>query len=537
MVGVVGCSRFLVVLAGVFSLFCFTANSHADEALSPYRSQLQLKGFYELRSAPAGTQEREIIPTVRITGRLRTEGRIDARFAIRKNKTWKSSLRKQGSETLDHVEPVLLQGKLAVGGGYRVRGKRVMPSAASIIGPELKVTFPGRARGAQKTRQRIYTIRVKLDGSVKVTARVASIPVNAFQRGACAAPTGAATEGNHEPSRTVAALETGEVNTVTRKVLTISTDADPEWYAQNGANSNAEIASIVNAAEVIYERQLGVKFRIVKQHVYTDSSPYSTTAAGELLTTFLQNPDNAQNLGDGSADFDERVDLKHLFTGKNLDGSVIGIAYIGVVCAASPYSYGITQSYMPAANMGIFAHEVGHNLGAMHDISDIQGLMYPSIRVPSADRFSRASLAEMSDHLKNFGSCVSLESVEVAPTPPPQATPEATPQPAPDPTPPSDLVGGALSIRVRAAVVSNIPVVRISGRLQTAAGSPGAGRVVHLMLRGNPVAALATDADGRYQFFVRVAIPRRRSLGLFVQSEGGEVRTRTVRVSQTARRR
>jgi hypothetical protein len=374
---------------------------------------------------------------------------------------------------------------------------------------------------------------LRLDGSVKVTARVASIPVNAFQRGACAAPIGAATEDLQEPARTVAALETAEAATVTRKVLTISTDADQEWYAQNGENSNAEIASIINAAEVIYERQLEVKFKIVKQHVYTDTSPYSTTAAGELLTAFLQNPENPQNLGEGAADFDESVDLKHLFTGKNLDGSVIGIAYVGVVCAASPYSYGVTQSYVPAANMGIFAHEVGHNLGAMHDTTDMQGLMYPSIKVPSADRFSSVSLAEISDHLQRFGSCISLESLEVSPTP----TPEATPQPTPVPPGPTDLVGGAISIRVRSAMVNSIPVIRIYGTVRTADGLPGTGRVVHLMLKGNPVAALATDADGRYQFLVRVAIPRRRYLGLFVQSEGGEVRTRTVRVSQTVRRR
>ncbi len=525
-----GSNRFLVALLSVFALFCETRCSYADNPPSPYRSEMELQGFYDLKAVSDGRGEREIIPTLRIAGRLRTEGRIDARFTVRKNKTWTSSVRHAGRERRDSIDPILLQGKLAVGGGYRLHGKRIMPTAASIIGRELKVTFAGRARGLQRTRQRIYTIRVNLDGSMRVSARVTSIPRNAFQRGACAAPIASLTGETQGEPRITAALETGEALTETRKVLTISTDADPEWYSKYGENSNAEIASIINAAEVIYQRQLGVNFRLVRQHVYTDQSPYTTTSSGALLTAFSENPENVTNLGDGSSQFDDVVDLKHLFTGRDLDGSVIGIAYIGAVCVAPQYSYGVTQSYVAGATMGIFAHEIGHNLGGFHDVSDVNGLMYPSVRVPPAEQFSTASVAEISSHLQTYDSCVSHESVKASPAPSPSPSPTAVPEPQSPQVP--DLANASLTIRARAAAVNGTPLVRISGNLRSSSAAPLSNQAVYLVAKGEPVGAAVTDSSGAYQFFVRVTLRRGRFLGLFAQTEGGELRSRTIRVSR-----
>ena len=56
-------------------------------------------------------------------------------------------------------------------------------------------------------------------------------------------------------------------------------------------------------------------------------------------------------------------DVAHLMTGKNLDGNVVGIAYLTKVCLAN--SYGLSQSRFSVSmpnRVALTAHELGHPL-------------------------------------------------------------------------------------------------------------------------------------------------------------------------------
>jgi hypothetical protein len=61
-------------------------------------------------------------------------------------------------------------------------------------------------------------------------------------------------------------------------------------------------------------------------------------------------------------------DVAHHFTRKNIQGSTIGIAWIGVVCN-KPWAYGLAQSDFStsfAYVTDLSAHEIGHNWNAGH---------------------------------------------------------------------------------------------------------------------------------------------------------------------------
>ncbi|MFQ5806245.1 MAG: immunoglobulin domain-containing protein, partial [Phycisphaerae bacterium] len=61
-------------------------------------------------------------------------------------------------------------------------------------------------------------------------------------------------------------------------------------------------------------------------------------------------------------------DVAHLMTGKDLNGGVIGIAWLGVICNTSQ-GYGLSQSRFTGNftnRVGLTAHEVGHNWDAVH---------------------------------------------------------------------------------------------------------------------------------------------------------------------------
>jgi hypothetical protein len=539
-----GClfQQFSVVLTLVFVVF---APASARAGTTPYRAALNIEGLSKVHALASSSKTFDAIPTVKVSGRIAYLGNINARFDLRRNKTWTSLVDRKGTKYIDPLEPLLLRGKVAVGGGTVRQGRRVYRTAASVINNELKITIPGRATGSRGTRQRIYTVRVLLNGSIQVSAKISSIPAHAFYRGACGSAVGSQSiaaavaphaEGVSEytimpidaAGTPVSNPETGEARAT--KVITISTDADPEWYAKYGESSNAVIASILNTAEAMYEAQLGIRFRLVKQHVYTQTSPYTMTDSATLLKVFTGNPENAANLSDSRADFHEDVDLKHLFTGKDMDGSVIGIAYIGTVCAAPALAFGVTQSYVDAATPGIFAHEVGHNFGGFHDVGDRSGIMYPSISIPSATRFSSVSVREMKGHLSRYSGCVSIEMMT------PRAGLPTDPTAAPTP-PANDPNASPARITARRKFIGSRRerLYRVSGKVLSDAGAPVGAVRLNLVVQDKTVARVVTDDQGEYQVLVKFSVPRGREVYTYMETADGMVYSRFMWVG-TARR-
>jgi len=139
--------------------------------------------------------------------------------------------------------------------------------------------------------------------------------------------------------------------------------ADYEYYSTYGSVSatTAQIESIINTMNTQYERDLDVTHAITAVVVQTSSSqPYSSLDAGTLLDQFR----NHWNANHGGV----QRDVAHLFTGKELNGSTIGIAWVGVICHGS-YGYGLVQSDFDtnfACKTDLSAHEIGHNWDANH---------------------------------------------------------------------------------------------------------------------------------------------------------------------------
>jgi hypothetical protein len=267
-------------------------------------------------------------------------------------------------------------------------------------------------------------------------------------------------------------------NTV--QVATLHTYADAEWVAKYGAEANHEIASIVNSAEAIYEKQLGVRFKIVGQSLLPEET--TSTEPGAMLKQFTQMQSTQDN----------EVDLKHLFTGKNFDGATIGIAYIGAVCWSPNYSYGISQDY-PYSMTNIFAHEIGHNFNAMHDTTSPSSLMYPSIHYGDAE-FSQKSLDQINSHLFHFGSCLSTETV------------------APN------LSEAKLSIRRRGRTIKGTLTYR---------SSPLPSTPIILFIN-NKIRTLTTDASGTYTYTIRKPKKPTKYIA-YTQTSGAETTSRAIR--------
>jgi Metallo-peptidase family M12 len=142
-------------------------------------------------------------------------------------------------------------------------------------------------------------------------------------------------------------------------------DTDFEYYQKNSSsvtNTVNDITTIMNNVGTIYKADANVDFRITHFIIRTSATgqPYTSTSPNTLLTQF-DNEWSSNNSG-------IRRDLAHLFTGKNLSGGVIGIAYLSGVCSTN-IGYGLSESRFTlnvTQRTALTAHEVGHNFSANH---------------------------------------------------------------------------------------------------------------------------------------------------------------------------
>jgi hypothetical protein len=149
------------------------------------------------------------------------------------------------------------------------------------------------------------------------------------------------------------------VNSIGTREIEIATDADFEFGSGSVENRNAVIRAIINAIDGIYSQEVNLRFTLTFQNAWaTSNDPYNSTDPNTLLTLFANEWNNNRK--------GIRRDLAHLFTGKDLDANIIGIASTGVVCSSPSQSYGLSSQTSPAIIKTV-AHEIGHNFNANHD--------------------------------------------------------------------------------------------------------------------------------------------------------------------------
>ena len=112
--------------------------------------------------------------------------------------------------------------------------------------------------------------------------------------------------------------------------------------------------------------------------------------------------------------------LTHLFTGRNLDGDSVGIAYESTLCGAR-FSVSLAQAHSSATMDGLItAHEIGHVFGAPHDgtgqcaaVPQGQFIMSPVLD-SQATSFSQCSLDQMAPLVANASCLAPLSPPDLA---------------------------------------------------------------------------------------------------------------------------
>lgn len=144
--------------------------------------------------------------------------------------------------------------------------------------------------------------------------------------------------------------------------LTVVTDT--EFGSVHGGNRDAVVASRVNIVDGIYSSQFQTRIVVGELRHLSDNGALNTTVVSgsdTLLTRFRT------YMVSGAGSSIPKGGLNHLFSGKDFDGSTVGVAYVSTLCSTSS-GYGINQVRAANSTTALtIAHEMGHNFGASHD--------------------------------------------------------------------------------------------------------------------------------------------------------------------------
>jgi len=129
--------------------------------------------------------------------------------------------------------------------------------------------------------------------------------------------------------------------------------------ASRFVDATGEMLARLNNIDGIFGSQVGVKVTSGFVQVLANSGGLGSTVPETLLDQFeayrKATPEAASR------------GLAHLMTGRDLDGSTVGIAYLGTLCAPQ-FAVSLSQTYLDTFYSSLVAaHELGHNFGAPHD--------------------------------------------------------------------------------------------------------------------------------------------------------------------------
>jgi len=179
---------------------------------------------------------------------------------------------------------------------------------------------------------------------------------------------------------------------VAGRELAIGLVADVQ-FGQRFIDPHGVMLSRLNTVDGIFGAQVGVSIVATELRVLDDNGAMKSSDATSLLRQLA-------TVRSSTAELRSRG-LTHLMTGRDLDGTTAGIAYVDALCSNGFAASLSEQGLDPWIGALVAAHEIGHNFGALHDgetgspcaSTPRTFLMAPSINGSGA--FSQCSLATM----------------------------------------------------------------------------------------------------------------------------------------------
>ena len=195
---------------------------------------------------------------------------------------------------------------------------------------------------------------------------------------------------NNPFGRTTASV-TRPAQTVTR-VAKIAIAVDSKFNAIHNGKGLEYALSLINSVDGIYREEFGLALQVESAINVTESAAdpfnYGNIAIETMLRSF-------RDYRMRSTLIDNDVSLVHLFTGNEPADEPVGLAWIDTACRTDGYDVGISTHYK--YDILLAAHEIAHNLGALHDsetacAASTDKVMWPYISSGTSQQFSSCTV-------------------------------------------------------------------------------------------------------------------------------------------------
>ena len=138
-----------------------------------------------------------------------------------------------------------------------------------------------------------------------------------------------------------------------------------------------QMLAILNLVKSNFDDEflMPLSFRAIQTYVSTcpECDPWLDTNDGlELLSDFTE-------WGNAGGFSDQSYDLATLWTGRVLADSLFGVGWIGEICSDNRYNIVREASTNSSLLRTVQAHQIGHNLGAVHDTRGDTTIMTPNV--------------------------------------------------------------------------------------------------------------------------------------------------------------
>jgi hypothetical protein len=194
--------------------------------------------------------------------------------------------------------------------------------------------------------------------------------------------------------------------------IEVSMIGDFEFTTRFGSSAAQAMLDRMNVVDGIFSSQVGVTTIPTDFITFPANTDPFTSSEPSTLLEQLGTYRNATDVVRGRG-------LAHLLTGRQLNGDIVGIAYLGSVCT-SRTGTGLTEVSSFIDSPLVMAHELGHNFGAPHDAeagspcasTPANFLMAPQINFSS--EFSACSLQQIQTRLQSASCVVAARNRDLA---------------------------------------------------------------------------------------------------------------------------